>query len=162
MISIRDLDPGDIPEAASLTVEPGTPWHRHGLNHSEVSAILESGLAEEAKILVATSGTQVVGYVWLERRGTFYHAGYIRMLAVRSDQRGKDIGTALMNSAEQEVFRSSTSIFLLVSEWNELARAFYKKRGYVEVGKLPDYVKTGSTEIICWKTIGVIHLVPGS
>lgn len=156
MITIRDLAAIEIPEAAAVMVQPRTPWHRYGLRNSDAVTVLQTGLTEGARILVALDDERVVGWLWLERKGTFYHAGYIRIVAVSDSYPRKGIGTALMDAAEQEIFSFNQNIFLLASEWNQPARDFYAARGYREVGRLPDYVSAGNVELICWKTAGPI------
>jgi ribosomal protein S18 acetylase RimI-like enzyme len=158
MITIRDLAPLEIREAAAVMVQPRTPWHRYGLGTSDAVSILHAGLTEGARILVASDGEHVVGWVWFERKGTFYHAGYIRIVVVSDAYPRKGIGTALMNAAEQDIFSFTKNIFLLVSEWNQPARDFYELRGYREIGRLQDYVSVGNTELICWKSAGPIYL----
>lgn len=158
MITIRDLAPLEIPEAAAVMVQPRTPWKRYGLGVSDAVSILQAGLTEGARILVAADDEGVLGWVWLERKGTFYHGGYIRILAVSDAHPRKGIGTALMDAAEREIFSITQNMFLLVSEWNQPARNFYEARGYREVGRLQDYVSAGKTELICWKTVGPVQL----
>jgi len=42
-------------------------------------------------------------------------------------------------------------MFLLVSDFNKRAQKFYKNLGYMEVGRIPDYIKEGITELIYFK-----------
>jgi ribosomal protein S18 acetylase RimI-like enzyme len=64
------------------------------------------------------------------------------------------VGGALMDRAEAFLSQSSPDIFLLTSDFNQSAQRFYQRRGYRQVGALPDYVLPGVTELIFWKRMG--------
>ena len=42
----------------------------------------------------------------------------------------------------------ASDVFLLVSDFNHVAQAFYRRLGYVQVGAIPDYVVSGVTELV--------------
>jgi ribosomal protein S18 acetylase RimI-like enzyme len=44
-------------------------------------------------------------------------------------------------------------VFLLTSDFNEDAQAFYRRLGYQQVGAIPDYVVPGITELIFYKRL---------
>jgi ribosomal protein S18 acetylase RimI-like enzyme len=158
-IAIRELCPAEAERAAEIQVAPGTPWHRHGYRLPEARATIQSGLSSGARVLAADVNG-LAGWIWFDKRGTFFHSGYIRILAVATEQQHAGVGSALLAAAEQEIFGVTPNIFLLVSETNESARGFYAKHGYCEVGRLDGYVRPGSIELICWKSIGPIGSEP--
>lgn len=114
--------------------------------------------ANGSRLLGATNEDLLLGWIWYERSGTFFHSGYIRILAVRQDHLGAGVGSALLRAAEEEILAQTSNVFLLVSEWNERARGFYRKHGYREAGTLDSYVHPGTAELICWKTSGPVQL----
>lgn len=74
------------------------------------------------------------------------------LVGVAPDTQHQGIGAALMDSAEQVLFRSAKDVILLVSDFNLGAQRFYQRRGYQQVGALPDYVLPGVAELIYRKT----------
>jgi ribosomal protein S18 acetylase RimI-like enzyme len=143
--------------AAALMVEPGTPWARYGMNLDDALGVLESA-ASGSCLLQATDQGRLTGWIWYEPTGTFFHSGYVRILAVRQDRLGTGVGSSLLEAAEMDLFTQTANVFLLVSEWNTRARKFYQRHGYAEVGSLHSYVHPGVAELICWKTSGPIQL----
>jgi ribosomal protein S18 acetylase RimI-like enzyme len=122
---------------------------------AEALSTVAQGLAsDDHGMLVATEGDTPIGWVWYEPRGTFHHGGYVRILAVDSGHGRRGVASALMDRAEAEIFAVSGSVFLLASEWNHRACAFYEKRGYQAVGRLEDYSCAGYVEAIYWLSRG--------
>jgi ribosomal protein S18 acetylase RimI-like enzyme len=85
--------------------------------------------------------------------------GYIRILCVDPNTRGRGLGSRLIAFAEERIFREWPNAFLFVSSFNPRARALYERLGYEVVGELKDYIVRGASEILMRKTIG--PLAPG-
>ena len=128
------------------------------LVHYEISSTRLAQLLAEAigrgePVLVADDGGAPRGFAWYLYSGTFGGGGYLRLIALQSGSEGQGAGGALLDAVEQDVATRARHMFLLVSHWNEAARRFYARRGYVEVGRLPAFVRADTDEIICWKRL---------
>ena len=62
-----------------------------------------------------------------------------------------------MRHAESLVFARHPNLFLMVSDFNQAAHAFYVALGYEVVGSLHDYLVRGHSEILMRKTRGPIR-----
>ena len=69
---------------------------------------------------------------------TWGGCGYVDVLWVREDQRGRGLGTTLMDAAEEEAKVRGCSRMVLSTHTFQ-APDFYRGRGYVETGRTEDY-----------------------
>jgi [ribosomal protein S18]-alanine N-acetyltransferase len=144
---ICPIAPGDVPSLAELLA--GDPlWQRYGVTEESAARRLREGSAAGATIAVAEVDSEPVGFVWYVERGAFNRSGYIMLIGVQRDARGAGVGRALMEHAEGALFARSTDVFLLVSDFNAAAQAFYRRLGYEQVGAVSGYVVPGITELI--------------
>lgn len=67
-----------------------------------------------------------------------------------------------MRYAESQIFKRGPNVFLMVSDFNASAQAFYRALGYTEVGMIRDYVVPGVTEHLYRKTSGPIDSRAGT
>jgi ribosomal protein S18 acetylase RimI-like enzyme len=126
-------------------------WQRYGVTEASALRRFELGLERQANIAIAEQGGLVLGFVWVSLRGAFERSGYIPLIGVDPAQYGQGIGQALMDYAEAQVFQQAGELFLLVSDFNEAAQRFYFRRGFIQVGVLPDYILPGVRELIFMK-----------
>jgi ribosomal protein S18 acetylase RimI-like enzyme len=147
---IRSLARADIPGIASW-VAATQLWQRYNVTEASFAERLTNGLANGATIFVATRANEVLGFVWLVARGAFNRSAYIQLIGVRPNARASGVGRVLMEFAEAHA--PSRDIFLLVSDFNTDAQNFYARLGYVQVGKLDDYVVQGVSELVMWKKL---------
>jgi ribosomal protein S18 acetylase RimI-like enzyme len=68
--------------------------------------------------------------------------------------RDKGLGRLLLAHIEAVVFARVKNLFASVSDFNDHARHFYKKQGYLEIGPMPNFLIPGSAEILLRKTSG--------
>lgn len=81
--------------------------------------------------------------------GTFGDHGYIRLIGIQQGLTGQGIGTRLLHEAEVLFAqRQIRRAFLLCTDWNTGAQAFYERHGYERVGILPDWLEGGVNELI--------------
>ena len=164
-VRLRRMRARDV-DACARIVASDPLWQRYGLSHSRARQLIgralgrarQSRLAAHAvgELAVARHGADVVGFIWFRLDGTFHHSGYVRWIAVAPQARGRAVGARLMRHAEERIFRHGPNVYLLVSDFNVKAQAFYRRLGYVRVGALRDYVVPGITEHLYRKTRGPI------
>ena len=124
-LSLRPMTPADVPEVASIeTTAFSTPWSEETFR----SLLERSGV----ELWVAEWGDQLAAYAIL---WTVLDEGELANIAVRSDLRGRGIGSGLL-SRMLEVAEDSgvRSLYLEVRESNALAREMYARRGFHEIG----------------------------
>ena len=147
---IRPLTLDDVPAVAAI-MAGNVLWQRYGVTVDSAARRLQRGLAAGATIAVAVIDGRVAGFAWYVAEGAFQRSGYIMLFGVAPDAHGQGIGRALLVHAEAALFATSSSIVLLVSDFNVEAQRFYQRHGYAQVGALPDYVKPGVSELIYYK-----------
>jgi len=108
---------------------------------------------EKRQVLVALDKEEsLLGFIWYQEYGAFHGFPYIHIIAIKDEYRGKGIGSELLTHFEEEVVNNS-KVFLLVSDFNPKAKKLYEKRGYREVGVIPDLYKSGVTEHLMMKEL---------
>lgn len=125
------------------------PWLTLGLTFEQAMQRLTNPSRE---VLVAMVEDQLVGVMILDLGGVLN--GYIQILAVHPDWRGRGVGAQMIAWAEERIFQQSPNVFLCVSSFNADAQRFYARLGYQRVGVLPDFLTVGHAEIILRKTRG--------
>lgn len=150
-IAIRPMTAQDVDAVSEILL--GYPWTRYAMTRDRAENVLRGGLAQNASLLVALADGIVAGFVWFISRGAFHHSGYIRLIGVAESAKGLGAGKTLLQAAEQACAATSKDMFLLVSDFNTSAQAFYQRMGYAQVGGIPDYVQPGITELIMRKKL---------
>jgi len=148
--TIRPMTLDDVPAVAAI-MAGNALWQRYGVTVDSAARRLQRGLEADATIVVAEVEGCVAGFVWYVTEGAFQRSGYIMLFAVDPGVQGQGIGRTLLAHAEAALFVVSSSIVLLVSDFNTKAQRFYRRYGYTQVGALPDYVKPGVSELIYYK-----------
>ncbi len=114
-------------------------------------ALLPAALDPEYVILVARRAGAPCGFIRIHPRGV---AGspYVASVAVTETERGRGVGTALLDATEAR-YPDARYVFLCVSSFNVRARELYGRHGYRLVGELPDYVVDGHSELLMGKRL---------
>ncbi len=126
-------------------------YNDYGVRGSVITRALSDSMEDGEQVCrVAVLEERVVGFAWLMKRGGFGRSAYLRLLAVTPQAQGHGVGRALMIHLESE-WLNPHGLMLLVTEDNGPAVAFYTALGYVQRGRLPNYVKSGRTECLFFK-----------
>ena len=124
----------------------------YGMDAAALQARWMEGLGRGDRLLVAEEAGCLLGLCWFLPRGMFGTAGYLRTIALVPQAHGKGIGPLLLQAFEDGCDRPPGGWFLLTSDFNEGAQRFYRRHGYVEVGRLPPgFAAPGIGEVLFWK-----------
>ncbi len=124
------------------------PFKTYGLNKKSCQKIIKN--LKSAKLLVAKSGSRVVGFAIYTT--SFLNGFYLKQIVIDSEYRGVGIGKKLMKNLEKETFKTKKVLYLCVTDFNRSAQKFYKDQGYQKVGVLRDYALKGVHEFLLRKT----------
>jgi [ribosomal protein S18]-alanine N-acetyltransferase len=139
-------------EACVQLMASSDPWRTLGIPHSACLATASNAQRER---YVAYVDGAFAGFVILNLQGGF--VGYLQTIAVAPQFRSQGVGAALMQFAEERIFKDFVNVFICVSGFNTRAQQFYARLGYETVGELHDYLVAGQSEILLRKTRGPIR-----
>jgi ribosomal protein S18 acetylase RimI-like enzyme len=128
-------------------------WQRTGTDAERAATMLAAAAAAGDTVLALAVDGTLAGFAWIDRRGAFGRSAYLRMIAIDPGRRSRGLGAHLMRAFEAVAMTEGADAFLLVSDFNDAAQRFYRRLGYVEVGRLPDYVTPGVAELLFWKRV---------
>lgn len=130
---------------------------RYGFIREKLAERLGSALADADTLLLVAETCdpepRLAGFAWIRKKGCFGAAPYLKLIAVDAGLRGSGTGTVLMDEFERRSADCGRMHTLLVSDFNDQAQAFYRARGYLEAGRLPDFAVDGVTEILMYKPV---------
>ncbi len=144
----------DATWAAKVMAE-SEPWATLGTGYDRSLDLLSNATRE--RYLARVAG-EPAGFLMISMQGAF--VGYIQLLGVAPEFRGRGVGKALIEYAERRIFRETPNVFICVSDFNREAQGFYARMGYQRIGDLKDFIIPGHAEILLRKTIGPIR--PGT
>lgn len=152
-IHITPLAERDLSACAHI-MSSSLPWTRYQITEAAAQRMWWDALATAANVVVARLDGQTVGFAWYIERGGFGLGGYLKLLGVQATTRGRGVGAALLDHVEWWAMeQGQRDLFLLVSDFNLAAQAFYQTHGYVQLGEIPDFVVPGITELIFRKCL---------
>ena len=89
----------------------------------------------------STSGAELAGYVITSSAGD---ATDLQRIGVHPDHQRRGLAGALLDAAVADVDR----MLLEVADDNEAALAFYRRRGFLEIGRRPRYYRSGAAALV--------------
>ncbi|MCP9438685.1 MAG: GNAT family N-acetyltransferase [Nitrospira sp.] len=147
---VRPMRPDDRSAVVQILGE-SDPWRTLGYTAADWDRIF-CPLPQGRDGYVAEIDGHVAGIAVV--RPNFLAGDYLELLAVAPWMRQNGVGRRLIEHVEQTVFARTKNLFACVSDFNEQARTFYRKRGYQEIGPIPDFLIPGSSEVLLRKTTG--------
>jgi len=119
----------------------------------ESGAIIVAARAAASPAGAAERGAEgaILGFAWIDPRGAFGSAPYLKLIAVDEEARSGGVGAALLAEFERRAPEKARVLTLLVSDFNERAIAFYERHGFAKAGALPDFAVDGVTELLMTK-----------
>ena len=145
---IRLTSEAEARECAGL-MSSTEPWLTLGRSREQAYAILTS---PDREVHLASIKGETAGFVIIVMQGAL--VGYIQSIAVAPERRGRGVGTALMEFAQERIFSESPNVFICVSSFNPRARRLYQRLGFETVGELKEYIIPGHSEFLLRKTLG--------
>jgi GNAT superfamily N-acetyltransferase len=151
-LTLRPATAADLPAlAAGLARLP--LLQRYGRGEARLAGDLGAALGRGDGLLVAVEAAGPAGLAWFLRDGTLGMGGYLKLMAVLPEAQARGVGAALLAAFEAELTRGAAHGFLLCSDFNAPAQAFYRRRGWTQVGALPGLVLPDVAELIFWKRL---------
>jgi ribosomal-protein-alanine N-acetyltransferase len=123
------------------------PWRGMGYQAGPLGRWL-ARLAKRGLVRVAVKRGAVMGIIVTQPEVLLGH--FIALLAVAPWAQGRGLGRALVDDAAVKAFREGRWLYTSSDQSNRVAAAFYRKLGFRKVGRLPDLVRDGRTEIL-WR-----------
>ena len=82
-----------------------------------------------------------------------YYAGfYVKIFWIDEKERGKGLGSQLLNKAE-EMAKENGAVMVTLDTFSFQADGFYQLHGYEEIGRIKDYPKKGQFHVFFKKEL---------
>jgi GNAT superfamily N-acetyltransferase len=135
---------------ASKALVAISPWSCLGYSAEGLAKYLRRSDPALKRYTLNSSGCMIgvicIRYPWLL-------GPYIEVVAVLKPYRRKGVARDIFQWIETEINASSKNMWTAVSSFNDSARNFYTRMGFVEIGPIPDLIKPGCTEILLRKSL---------
>ena len=151
MISIREIIDADFEQVKSIISEVTSDWG-NGWDDLVTKMFFDGKSTPfDVKKYVAIDNGEVLGILALKKE---ICASVIYFLAAKKGHRGKEIGSKLLEYA-QEFAKRSKCYFLRVDVYYEYEKNknFYIKNGFKESGEVENYYELGDRQIFFFKKI---------
>lgn len=151
MTRIVPMTNADVEACASLVARDAL-MRRYGYGAAAARRDLAAALADAGHELLIARGEEgeLLGFAWLVLRGAFARSAYLKLIVVDTTAARRGVGRALMEALEARHLRPA-GLMLLCSADNDGAAAFYRRLGYAQVGRIPEYTGAGRDELIFYK-----------
>ncbi|MBN1693674.1 MAG: GNAT family N-acetyltransferase [Dehalococcoidales bacterium] len=106
--------------------------------------------------LVAEDNNKVAGYICYGPAPLTDGTWDIYWEAVAQGKRGLGIGSSLIKAAEKEIIKSGGRLLLVETSSTAAyakTRQFYKRHGYSEIARVPDFYEPGDDKLILQKRL---------
>ena len=147
---IRDMRAEDRDPVVGI-LTGSDPWKRLGFNAADWNRIFAPLPAGRDTFVLEIDGN-VRGIAIVRRK--FLFGDYLELLGIAPSAIGQGLGGRSLPHVESLTFARANNMFACVSDFNDGARAFYRKQGYKEIGPMPNFLIPGYAEILLRKTTG--------
>jgi ribosomal-protein-alanine N-acetyltransferase len=147
---IRDMRAEDRDPVIEI-LTGSDPWKRLGFTAVDWNRIFAPLPTGRDTFVLEIEGN-VLGIAIVRRK--FLFGDYLELLGIAPSAVGRGLGSRLLTHVESLTFARANNMFACVSDFNEAARAFYRKQGYKEIGPMPNFLIPGYAEILLRKTTG--------
>jgi len=106
--------------------------------------------------LVVEDNNKVAGYICYGPAPLTDGTWDIYWEAVAQGKRGLGIGSSLIKAAEKEIIKSGGRLLLVETSSTAAyakTRQFYKRHGYIEIARVPDFYEPGDDKLILQKKV---------
>ncbi len=122
------------------------PWSSLGYERRRLGAWL-ARCARRGNVRLAQRGRELLGIVVTQPDVLL--GVFVALLAVRPDARGQDLGRQLIDDVRRRL-GPRRWLYASSDSRNRRAASFYRALGFQRVGRLPDLIRPGRTEIL-WR-----------
>jgi ribosomal protein S18 acetylase RimI-like enzyme len=123
------------------------PWRSLGYEPGRLGAWL-ARCAREKSVRCVRAGRRTVAVIVVRRDVLL--GDFVALLAVRPEAAGQGIGRALVEEAAALARPRHRWLYASSDSSNRAAGRFYRRLGFARVGRLPDLIRSGRTEIL-WR-----------
>ena len=141
---ISALDSAGARREAEWIVEI-EPWRSLGYERRRLGAWL-ARRAQDDRVYCARVGPVTVGII-AARRDVLL-GDFIALLAVRPEAARRGVGRSLVGHVAARTRRRHRWLYASSDSANRPAARFYRRLGFERVGRLPDLIRPGRTEIL--------------
>ncbi len=138
-------DAGSLAQACAAI----DPWKRMAYPAETLRHFL-SGEEPGLRIYALRRDGELAGGVVI--RDPWLKGPYLQFLAVLPQAQGQGVGSAVLSWMEAEA-GTARNLWVLASDFNARALAFYRRHGFEPVAPLPDVAADGFTEILMRKRL---------
>ena len=166
-LRIEDIARSEIDRCARIACESEI-GRRYGFERETLAGRMREALASGSIIIAAREtgaakdgdanggsaeggAGDILGFAWIDPRGAFGSAPYLKLLAVDGEKRGAGVGRVLMAEFERRTAGVGRVWTLMVSDFNARAITFYEKLGYSRIGAIPGFAREGIAELLMVK-----------
>jgi ribosomal-protein-alanine N-acetyltransferase len=139
-VALRDMTPADLPAVMVLEQELFAPdvW-------TEWMYRDELAQPDTRHYLVAVDGEELLGYAGLI---AYPEEAHIATIGVTGARQHEGIGALLLDALLAEADTRSRVVLLEVRADDEATQAFYRRRGFVAIGRRPRYYPLSGADAV--------------
>jgi len=152
---IRPLAAADKPAVIKILKSlPEFEPHEIVIAEELIDAYLQDGTKSGYYLLVYEAGSEIKGYICYGPTPLTKSTWDIYWIAVSPDMKGKGLGTALMNKAEENIIKAGGTLVIVETSSRPLyenTRLFYRRLKYSVICQIKDFYSKGDDKVMLGK-----------